>query len=372
MPISKVILDFENCYGIKALCHEFDFSGSHRAYAIYAPNGAMKTSFAQTFRDFSSGQTSGDRIYPDRPSKRVIQDSSGTDIAANAVLVVSPYDEDFRFTDNTATLLVNTELKREYEALQANTNRSKKTLLAALKRQSKSKQDIEGHVSLTFTKEADQFCRALVRVREEVSAESQVPFADVPYDTIFNDKVLAFLDTEDFKTAIAAYVETYNKLLDASTYFSRNTFNYYNASQIARSLAANGFFKARHSVNLRADTNVEITSRDQLESIIEQEKSQIINDPVLKRQYEDIEGPLTKNKDLRAFQSYLAEHPELLPRLENVDSLREDIWKSYFGACFGLYEDVISKYQGCPEKKPGDRGAGATGTNTVGGSDQYF
>ena len=344
MPIKKLHVDLENCYGIRALQTDFDFEHCD-AYAIYAPNGAMKTSFAQTFRDLSQGRASKDLIFPARKSRREIVDDTGEALAKESVLVVSPYDPDFDFSDKTATLLVNAKLKREYATLQADVDQSKKALLKVLKSRSGSKKNIEEEVSRTFTTEPDQFCRALVRVKDEVALQDDAPLANTPYDTIFNEKVLAFLETRDFKTAIAAYVETYNRLLDSSTYFSRQTFNYYNAAQIARSLATNGFFEAQHSVTLKADTSIEIKSRAQLEAVIEHEKSRIIDDDELKKRYEDIEKPLTKNADLRAFQNHLSEHPELLPRLQRVDGLKEDIWKSYFKASADLYDDVIHKYQ---------------------------
>jgi ABC-type multidrug transport system ATPase subunit len=44
--MDRVIVDLENCYGIKKLAQEFDFRND-RVYAIYAPNGAMKSSLAQ-------------------------------------------------------------------------------------------------------------------------------------------------------------------------------------------------------------------------------------------------------------------------------------------------------------------------------------
>ncbi len=224
-------------------------------------------------------------------------------------------------------------------------DQSKKALIRALKQQSGSRKNIEEEVSLTFTTESDQICRALVRVRDEVVLQNDAPFSEIVYDTIFNEKVLAFLETKNFKTAVAAYVDTYNKLLDASTYFSRGTFNYYNATQIARSLASNGFFEARHSVKLNADESIEIASREQLEAVVEQEKAKIINDDDLKKRYEAIEKPLTKNADLRAFQKCLSERPELLPKLQNVHGFREEIWKSYFKVKFDLYDDVIQRYQ---------------------------
>ena len=42
------------------------------------------------------------------------------------------------------------------------------------------------------------------------------------------------------------YAQRYNELLSVSTYFKKGTFDYYNAGQIAKSLADNGFFAAKH------------------------------------------------------------------------------------------------------------------------------
>ena len=54
--MNKLEIKLKNCYGIQSLDHEFDFSiGSKpanpkaKAYAIYAPNGLMKSSLAKTF-----------------------------------------------------------------------------------------------------------------------------------------------------------------------------------------------------------------------------------------------------------------------------------------------------------------------------------
>lgn len=54
---NKLTVDLKNCYGIENLTQVFDFSRNikhssvNSAYAIYAPNGLMKTSFAKTFAD---------------------------------------------------------------------------------------------------------------------------------------------------------------------------------------------------------------------------------------------------------------------------------------------------------------------------------
>ena len=79
-------------------------------------------------------------------------------------------------------------------------------------------------------------------------------FADVPYDTVFDEKVLAFLRTQEAQGVI---VKRYNELLASSTYFKKGTFDYYNAGQITKSLASNGFFAAKHTVTLNAEKAAE-------------------------------------------------------------------------------------------------------------------
>ncbi|RWM54059.1 MAG: hypothetical protein EOR85_30770 [Mesorhizobium sp.] len=71
------MLDLEHCYGIKKLKADLDFS-KKSAIAIYAPNGAMKSSLAKTFQDIADEENSGDRIFKDRINKRVVTDEKGT------------------------------------------------------------------------------------------------------------------------------------------------------------------------------------------------------------------------------------------------------------------------------------------------------
>ena len=122
--MDQVTIELENCYGIRKLKHQFDFS-EKRAYAIYAPNGSMKSSFAQTFKDVAEGQASRDRIFPSRKSVRIIQDKSGAELPQESVLVLPPYDQFFKHTEKTSTLLLNNVLRQKYEQLHADINNSK-------------------------------------------------------------------------------------------------------------------------------------------------------------------------------------------------------------------------------------------------------
>jgi len=344
VEMNKLNVDLENCYGIKKLQAQFDFS-QHNVYAIYAPNGAMKTSLAQTFKDVADASASKDRIFPARVCTRKITDENGVDLPKESVLVIRPYDELFGHTEKTSTLLVDSKLRQEYEELHIEIDKSKEMFLKALKEQSGSKKNLENEISSTFTKSDDEFYRALFRVKDELLAQKDAPFADIHYDTIFDEKVLSVLETKDFKTAIENYIRKYNELLAASTYFRKGTFNYYNAATIAKSLADNGFFAAKHTVSLNANEKLEITSQKQLEELIAKEKEGISNDKDLRKKFAEIEKLITKNATVRDFAAYMADHEELLPKLANIEGFKEEIWKSYIKARIELYKDLIEKYQ---------------------------
>lgn len=342
--MKTLTIALENCYGIRKLETELDFSNA-RAVAVYAPNGSMKTSLAQTFQDIAEGVDSKDRIFPTRPCKRVVKDETGADLTKESVLVVRPYDEVMEHTAKTSTLLVNPALRKEYENLYAEINAAKEAFLTALKEQSGSKKNLEKEISSTFTPSDDKFYVALNRIKDEVVAQADAPLASVPYDLVFDEKVLSFLGTKDFKTAIDGFIKKYNELLAASTYFKKGTFNYYNAATIAKQLADNGFFTAKHSINLNADEKIEITTQKELEDLIAKEKEAISNDKDLRKKFAEIEKLIQKNVTVREFEAYLLNHEELLTKLSNVEAFKEEVWKSYIRARFDLYTSLLDKYQ---------------------------
>lgn len=182
--MKKVSIDLRHCYGIKSLTATFDFT-TQRAQAVYAPNGVMKSSFAQTFHDISRGMASRDRIFEDRVCVREVRDENSKEILPENVFVVRPYDQDFAHSEKTSILLVNSELRKEYEELQAGIEKQKDILLKALKKHSKSKKNLEAEVSSAFTSSEEEFETALTRIQAELTEMHDAVFADVPYDTVF-------------------------------------------------------------------------------------------------------------------------------------------------------------------------------------------
>ncbi len=343
-------IKLENCYGIKKLKTDLDFSQA-RAIAVYAPNGAMKTSLAQTFKDLQQQTDSLDRIFPKRKTVREITDEKNKTIAKENIFVITPYDEEYGHTEKTSTLLVNSTLRKEYDQLLQQVDSSKEVFLRNIKKQSGSKKDLEAEISLAFTKTDKDFLVALIRVKDEVTTLGVPHFANIKYDEIFDSKILEFLKTKDVCTAIKDYIEKYDKLIAASTYFKKGIFNYYNAATIAKNLADNGFFEAKHTVSLTGKKNTVISTRKELEALIQREKDAITNDESLRNKFQEIETLMNKNMDLRKFHAYLLENLELLPLLANIGKLKEDIWKSFFKAQFDSYIDLVEKYQAAEKRK---------------------
>lgn len=129
--MDKINIQIKNCYGINRLEKEFEFTGGKSTQIIYAPNGVMKTSFAKVFDDYSKGAESKDLIYPQRESIRSIKDSGGNDIAPESIFVIRNYEKSFK-SNRISTLLVNDELRKQYEKIHENIDIEKEKLIKVL------------------------------------------------------------------------------------------------------------------------------------------------------------------------------------------------------------------------------------------------
>lgn len=350
--MDHVRVDLKNCYGIKSLAHNFDFT-SVPAFAIYAPNGVMKSSLAQTFKDIANGVPSTDRIFQTRATVRKVVDKIGKDLNKDTLLVVGPYDETLSPSAKTSTLLINPQLKGEYDRLLADIEKASAALLAAITKLSKSKKDIEDEIINTYAPGRDLEV-SLNRIRRELEEQLDAPFSDVLYDKIFDNRVLEAINDDGVKTTIAEYGKRYNEMLANSTFFKKGTFDYYNAKQIATSLTNNGFFKASHSVKLNSlGESVEIKTRKDLEDVISREKDAIIKDKELRARFDAVQTALDKNATLREFGSYMLDHEEYLAQLSNIPKFRQDIILSYLKANEDLYNALMNAFDAAKTARAG-------------------
>ncbi|RJQ77321.1 MAG: hypothetical protein C4519_13710 [Desulfobacteraceae bacterium] len=345
----KIKINFKNCYGIRELVHEFDTSRG-QAFLVYAPNGAMKTSFARVFADVARGQRPRDAIFPHRETTFAITDETDSPIDLDRILVVEPYVEDYT-SQKTATLMVNQDLRRKYEDLVKLIDEKANIALIALGKAAGIRRRVQEEIARVYGSNEDNVYFLLEIVYSRLADQNDPGFGEISYDEIFNDKVVQFLSKDDIRRQLADYVDRYNELIDNSTYFRRGVFNHNHAATVSKSLMDNGFFAAKHTLSLtdRDAKKKEINSPQEFDLAIEEERKRILSDPELASRFDAIDKQITRNVELRQFRNYLESHPELIPELSNLDALRRKLWLSYSFVAEVELREFVSAYQAAKE-----------------------
>lgn len=323
--MNKLNIKLQYCYGIKKLEKEFVFG--NRTFAIYAPNGSMKTSLANTFTDLMKGSETKDLVYPERTTVREIKDENGQDLKPEEILVVKPYDESFS-SDKESTLVVEKELRKQYEKIYNDVEKEKESFIKKLKSISQST-DCEEEILATFSEdEKDSIYDILERLVTIINGtNAQYSFK---YNDIFDKKgnVKKFLDK--YSKSLEEYVKQYESLISQSGFFkkSANTFGTYQAKELLGSVADNSFFDAGHSISLSDSTK--ITSATDFETLLETEIKKILSDEKLKKIFDGIDKAIGSNLELRAFKKVIESDNSLLVHLQDYDQFKKKVWLGYF------------------------------------------
>ena len=331
--MQNLALNLQNCYGIKKLEKEFDFSNK-KSFAIYAPNGVMKTSFAKTFKDLSKNQDSKDLVFPERETVRTIQDENSNDLLPEEVFVIEPYNEQFK-SDKISTLVVKKELKTKYEEIYKDLETEKIDFVKKLKSTSQST-DCEYEFITTFSeKEKDTFFDLLSTAYQNLN--DTLPKYTFRYNDIFDKKgnVRKFLGKH--QDSLDLYIKNYESLISESSFFKKsdNTFGTYQASEILKSVKDGSFFEAGHSLEL--SNNTKIDSVEMFEKLLEDEIRKVVEDEKLKKVFDKIDKAIGANVELRAFKNAIEKDNLLLIELKNYENFKKNVWLSYLNQ---LKDDV--------------------------------
>ncbi len=338
--MNKILIDLKYCYGISKLKVEFDFTVK-RTYAIYSPNGVMKTSFAKTFIDLSNRQDSVDLVFPDRVTKREIKDESGKDVKPEEIFVIEPYNEQFN-TDKVSTLLVTKELKEEYDKAYQELETEKNEYIKKLKNISQST-DCESEFFSTFsTSDEDNFLELLSQLLPKLDGK-QTKY-NFKYNDVFDKKgnVKKFLDKH--KSSLELYSKNYESLISKSNFFkkSENTFGTYQAAEILRSVSDNSFFDAGHSFELTDHTRIDSVS--DFKKLLDAEIKKIVSDDKLKEIFEKVDKDIGSNDELRAFKSAIEKNNTLLVELKDYESFKKKVWLGYLDHLKVEVQDLLKFY----------------------------
>lgn len=319
--MNELKIHLENCYGIKKLQHTFDFTKS-KVQIVYAPNGAMKSSFAKTFEDICFDKVSQDRIFSERVNHRsALVDKR--DILKEEIFVINRIqDADFK---EASTILANKSLKTEYDAINIKLIETKKDFIKILLPYFGLKENvIEQTIIDAFKNDIYSF----VETRSAEINEIETPILNnIIFNEIFNDKVSKFLKEKSFNTKIKEYISVYDKLVNENTtFFKKGEFNHNNAENITKSLKDNGFFKADHKVKIKDSV---IGNIEELENVIKEEKEKVLNNPELTSKFNEIDKALNSNNELRNFRNYIENNQEIIKEFIDLENFKKKLILNY-------------------------------------------
>lgn len=244
-----------NCFGIRSLEHDFDFGPDNdpgrtapKAYAIYAPNGLMKSSFAKTFDALSSGENPKEERYGRTTTCSVTVD--GIPIDPDSIYVLRAEIDIKSERQAVSDILVNPQQKSRYDQLVFDLERIKGKLIRVLQKRSRVKaNDVERTLVADFGELS--FPEGVAKAKQSTLVRDLGAFE---YASIFDAKALEVLNSREFLEHARDFQSRYRALFGAlGTIYQRGVFNPAGADATFAALEKNGYFAGGHRVHLKGD-----------------------------------------------------------------------------------------------------------------------
>ncbi len=319
-------VDLKNCYGIQSLLHEFKFDSTKRkVYAIYAPNGLMKTSFSRTFEDLSNGNTPKEERYS-RPSTCIVK-SNGINLTEEEIYVLKSEMDISSDSPAITSILVDPRNKVRYDELVLDLEKLKNKLTKFLQKSSKVKQANVERTILSDFGETD-FPTCIENINQASIEDDLEPYK---YNTIFDAKAIAVLQSPEFISKASEFNLRYQDLFEQSgSLYQKGVFNPLKAEVSFSTLDKQGFFAGGHRVHLKDEpTSIEKSELDEKLKVIHEN---IDGDAALKK----LRSNLAKNAQTQALTDLIEKLSStqvefLLEKLNptNQDQFRKELWIYY-------------------------------------------
>lgn len=343
--LKKINIKLENCYGIKKLEKEFDFSDK-AAFILYASNGSMKTSFSKTLKDISNGDLPKEEVFG-RESTYTIENELHEALKPEEIFVIESYDANF-FSKRMSNLLMNKALQEKYNLITQEILDRKNNFVSTIKATIGSKVSVEEECLQVFN--SSNFLEILMTLyNSDINSmeDSGLDFAMVDYASLFDSKVEAFVKDDKNFRLLTEYGSQYDALVEKSTFLKKGTFSQYNASTVSTTLNDNGFFKAGHEVLLQ--DGVHVKSSDDFEKMLQEEKQKILEDPKLIKRFDQIDKKLSANTSLRNFRNIIERYPELISQLVSYESFKKKAWIGILKKETSAISDLVELYKKAKE-----------------------
>lgn len=349
--MKKICMDLENCFGIKKMKQEIDFS-QRNVSVLYAPNGTMKSSLAKTFDCISKGENVEERVFGYKSSYEIM-DEFGNEIMPESIMVINPFDK--KDCDNQGLLMANEDLRKKYLKIHKNIDDKKDKLFKQIKTQlgyaSRSGFDVEANLLVDWDGQKNKLFESLEEIQNMLhnpEMSCSISVQELDYNLLFNDKVCSMMSTDKTAELIEEYEKKYAELIENSLYMQRGIIDHNNYANIGKSLNENGFFNVKNEITLKAKDgsgNKILTSYEELNSLMLMEKERVLNTKELKTLFDKINKSIDKNKETRMINAFLQNNPEIVIEYKNIQIFKKKIWIKVFGYYELELIDLLKEYR---------------------------
>lgn len=321
-------VNFKNCYGIQSLDDEFDFGNGkpgNKAFAIYAPNGLMKTSFTKTFEKLAQGKNAEEERYNRPSTSEAFID--GKPIQKDSIYVLKSEIDIQEDSSAITDILVNPEHKSRYDAILVDLDKQKTKVINALQKASGlAKKDIEK--ALLEDVGSNDFSECIAKLKECAISGESIQFA---YAILFDQKAIDVLKSAEFVSNAKEFNTRYQELFSQEgTIYQKGVFNPVKAETSFSTLEKQGFFSGGHRLQMRGDADA--IGKTELDERLKKIHAHIDEDENLKK----IRTSLAKNAQTQALADLIENLPSgqidaLLDRLkpEKQAEFRQELWAYY-------------------------------------------
>lgn len=348
--MEKLKLKLDYCFGIKKLDEEIDYSSDNVAI-IYASNGTMKSSLADTFRCIRDNKPVQERVYH-KESIYDITDENDKPIEGDNIIVVNPTDR--KLYEGQGLLMANDDLREKYWKIHSEIEQKKEDLYArvkiALGYTNRSHFDVKETLLTDWDcpiyKEYDCL-KAIEKQLQNSEMHCAINSEDVNYELLFGEKVSKMMETGETPNLIEEYEKKYQELMNKSLYMQNGVIDHNNYSNINKTLVDNGFFDASNEIVLNAkdgSESIHLKKQNELEELIDKEKEQVLNTVEMKSLFEKINKEITKNKDTTALSAFLHNHQEIIAEFKDISLFKKKIWVKVFAEYEKDLGELIKSY----------------------------
>ena len=326
--MKKLSVNLKNCYGIQSLEFDFNFGTDgfrKKSFAVYAPNGLMKTSFTRTFERLAIGELPEEERYKRISTSEVLVD--GAPLSKEEIYVLKSEIDIQEDSPAITDILVNPEHKSRYDAILVELDKKKIKLINALQKASDiPKKDIE--TTLLRDSGSYSFPECILKLTQR-SFTGDVN--NLNYATLFDPKAVEILKNADFLSNAKEFNARYQELFtQENSIYQKGIFNPARAETSFSTLEKQGFFNGGHLVQMRGGVNA--IGKAELDDLLDRIHAHIDGDTKLKK----IRSNLAKNAQTQAlsdlFENLTASQiEELLEKLAPEKQLeyRQDLWAKH-------------------------------------------